>query len=186
MTVQDILQKNQTAMKKAVEHLTQELAKMRTGRASAALLDSVRVDYYGSMVPLSQIGSISVPDARSIVIQPYEKPMLGAVEKAVREADLGFNPSNDGNVVRVPVPMLTEERRKEIVKLCKKTAEDSRVAVRNIRRDHNEMLKKTEKEEHLSEDERKRGEQEIQKLTDKFIKTIDEIVEKKEKEVMEF
>lgn len=185
MTVQDVLSKTQAAMKKAVEHLTQELAKVRTGRASTALLDSVRVDYYGSPTPLSQIGSLNVPDARTIIVQPYEKSMLGVVEKAIREADLGFNPSNDGNVVRIPVPMLTEERRKEFVKMCKKMAEDSRVAVRNIRRDHNETLKKIEKDEHLSEDDRKRGEQEIQKITDRFIKTIDEMVEKKEKEVME-
>lgn len=172
-------------MKKAFEHLQQEFSKVRTGRASAALLDSVRVDYYGSPMPLNQVGSVSVPDARTIVVQPFEKSMLSAVEKAIREADLGFNPANDGNVIRVPVPMLTEERRKEIVKLCKKTAEESRVAIRNIRRDHIEALKKIEKEEHLSEDDRKRGEQEIQKITDRFIKDIDDLLAKKEKEVME-
>jgi ribosome recycling factor len=185
MPLQDVINKNQAAMKKALEHLQQEFSKVRTGRASAALLDSVRVDYYGSPMPLNQIGSVSVPDARTIVIQPFEKTMVGAVEKAIREADLGFNPSNDGNVVRVPVPMLTEERRKDIVKMCKKTAEDSRVAIRNIRRDHNEMLKKVEKDEHLSEDDRKRAEQEIQKMTDKFIKDVDDLLAKKEKEVME-
>jgi ribosome recycling factor len=185
MPLQDVYSKTQNAMKKAFEHLQQEFSKVRTGRASAALLDSVRVDYYGSPMPLNQVGSVSVPDARTIVVQPFEKSMLSAVEKAIREADLGFNPANDGNVIRVPVPMLTEERRKEIVKLCKKTAEESRVAIRNIRRDHIEALKKIEKEEHLSEDDRKRGEQEIQKITDRFIKDIDDLLAKKEKEVME-
>ncbi len=185
MPVQDVVNNAQAAMKKAIDHLTQELVRIRTGRASTALLDSVRVDYYGTPTPLSQIGTLSVPDARTIVVQPYEKPMLGVVEKAIREADLGFNPSNDGNVIRVPVPMLTEERRKEFVKMCKKIAEDSRIAIRNVRRDHNEVLKKVEKDEHLSEDDRKRGEADIQKLTDKFIKNVDDVLEKKEKEVME-
>jgi ribosome recycling factor len=127
---------------------------------------------------------MAVPDPRTIVVQPFEKAMLTPIEKAIREADLGLNPSNDGNVVRVPIPMLTEERRKEIVKTCKKFAEDSRIAIRNIRRDHNEVLKKVEKDEHLSEDERKRGEQEIQKVTDRLIKSVDEMTEAKEKEVM--
>jgi ribosome recycling factor len=185
MPLQDIYSKAQAAMKKTTDHLQQEFAKVRTGRASAALLDSVRVDYYGSPMPLHQVGSVSVPDARTIVVQPFEKSMLGAVEKAIREADLGLNPSNDGNIVRVPIPMLTEERRKELVKLCKKTAEDARVAIRNIRRDYIEMLKKVEKDEHLSEDDRKRGEQEVQKITDKFIKDVDDIFARKEKEVME-
>lgn len=172
-------------MKKTLEHLQQEFSKVRTGRATAAILDPVRVDYYGSPMPLNQVGSLAVPDARTIVVQPFEKAMLSPIEKAIREADLGLNPSNDGNVVRVPIPMLTEERRKEIVKTCKKYAEDSRVAVRNLRRDYNEVLKKVEKDEHLSEDERKRGEGDIQKLTDRFIKDIDDLLAKKEKEVME-
>jgi ribosome recycling factor len=184
MPIQDIVNKAQAAMKKTVDHLQQELTKVRTGRATAALLDPVRVDYYGSPMPLNQVASVAVPDPRTIIVQPFEKTMLSPIEKAIREADLGLNPSNDGNVLRVPIPMLTEERRKEIVKLCKKQAEDSRVAIRNIRRDHNEMLKKIEKDEHLSEDDRKRGEQDIQKITDRFIKNVDEIVEKKEQEVM--
>jgi ribosome recycling factor len=142
------------------------------------------VDYYGSPMPINQVASMAVPDPRTIVVQPFEKAMLTPIEKAIREADLGLNPSNDGNVVRVPIPMLTEERRKEIVKTCKKFAEDSRIAIRNIRRDHNEVLKKVEKDEHLSEDERKRGEQEIQKVTDRLIKSVDEMTEAKEKEVM--
>ncbi len=171
-------------MKKTTDHLQQEFAKVRTGRATAAILDPVRVDYYGSPMPINQVASMAVPDPRTIVVQPFEKAMLTPIEKAIREADLGLNPSNDGNVVRVPIPMLTEERRKDIVKTCKKFAEDSRVAIRNIRRDHNEMLKKIEKDEHLSEDDRKRGEQDIQKITDRFIKTIDDMTDAKEKEVM--
>ena len=127
---------------------------------------------------------MAVPDPRTIVVQPFEKAMLTPIERAIREADLGLNPSNDGNVVRVPIPMLTEERRKEIVKTCKKFAEDSRIAIRNLRRDYNETLKKVEKDEHLSEDERKRGEAEIQKVTDRFIKNVDEMTEAKEEEVM--
>lgn len=185
MPIQDVSNKAQAAMKKTLEHLQQEFSKVRTGRATAAILDPVRVDYYGSPMPLNQVGSLAVPDARTIVVQPFEKAMLSPIEKAIREADLGLNPSNDGNVVRVPIPMLTEERRKEIVKTCKKYAEDSRVAVRNLRRDYNEVLKKVEKDEHLSEDERKRGEGDIQKLTDRFIKDIDDLLAKKEKEVME-
>jgi ribosome recycling factor len=184
MTIPDIVTKTQSAMTKTIEHLQQELAKVRTGRASAAILDTVRVDYYGSPMPLNQVASTAVPDPRTIIVQPFEKAMLTPIEKAIREADLGLNPSNDGNIVRVPIPMLTEERRKDIVKTCKKVAEDSRVAVRNIRRDNNEVLKKIEKDEHLSEDERKRGEQDIQKITDRAIKQIDEMVEKKEKELM--
>jgi ribosome recycling factor len=184
MPVQDIVNKTQGAMTKTIDHLQQELSKVRTGRATAAILDSVRVDYYGSPMPINQVASTAVPDARTVVVQPFEKAMLLPIERAIREADLGLNPSNDGNIVRVPIPMLTEERRKDIVKTCKKVAEDSRVAVRNIRRDNNEVLKKIEKDEHLSEDERKRGEQDIQKITDRAIKQIDEMVEKKEKELM--
>jgi ribosome recycling factor len=184
MPVQDVVNKAQAAMKKTLDHLQQDFSKVRTGRASAAILDPVRVDYYGSPMPINQVASMAVPDPRTIVVQPFEKAMLTPIEKAIREADLGLNPSNDGNVVRVPIPMLTEERRKEIVKTCKKFAEDSRIAIRNIRRDHNEVLKKVEKDEHLSEDERKRGEQEIQKVTDRFIKNVDEMTEAKEKEVM--
>jgi ribosome recycling factor len=184
MPIQDVVNKAQAAMKKTTDHLQQEFAKVRTGRATAAILDPVRVDYYGSPMPINQVASMAVPDPRTIVVQPFEKAMLTPIEKAIREADLGLNPSNDGNVVRVPIPMLTEERRKDIVKTCKKFAEDSRVAIRNIRRDHNEMLKKIEKDEHLSEDDRKRGEQDIQKITDRFIKTIDDMTDAKEKEVM--
>lgn len=172
-------------MQKAVDHFQNELKKVRTGRASASLLDDIRVDYYGTPTPLGQIASVNVPDARSIVIQPWEKNLVGEIEKAIRQSDLGLNPNNDGAIIRVPIPPLTEERRKDIVKMCKKDAEESRIAVRNIRRDQMENLKKAEKEEHFSEDDRKRAEDEVQKLTDKHIKMLDDLLAKKEKEIME-
>lgn len=185
MPIPDILQQTSVAMKKAVDHFEQELKKVRTGRASASLLDDIRVDYYGSPAPLGQVASVNVPDARTIVIQPWEKNLLGAIEKAIRQSDLGLNPNNDGAIIRVPIPPLTEERRRDIVKMCKKEAEESRVAVRNSRRDQIETLKKAEKEEHFSEDDRKRAEDDVQKLTDKHIKMVDDLLAKKEKEVME-
>lgn len=185
MPISDILRNTSAAMQKAVDHFQNELKKVRTGRASASLLDDIRVDYYGTPTPLSQVASVNTPDARSIVIQPWEKPLLGAIEKAIRQSDLGLNPNNDGALIRVPIPPLTEERRRDIVKHLKKDAEESRVAVRNIRRDQLESLKKAEKEEHFSEDERKRAEDEVQKITDKHVKLIDEILLKKEKEIME-
>lgn len=185
MPIADILNQTETSMTKAVEHFKGELAKVRTGRASVNLLDGVRVDYYGSPTPLSQVANLSTPDARTIVVQPWEKNLLAEVEKAILQADLGLNPGNDGNIIRIPIPLLTEERRKEFVKLCKKYAEDSRVAVRNNRRDSMEALKKAEKEEHFSEDDRKRAEDSVQQLTNKFVKEIDELLAKREKEIME-
>lgn len=185
MPLQDVLKQSEATMSKAVDHLQVELGKIRTGRASTALLDSVMVNYYGSPTPLAQVGSVAVQDARTIIIQPWEKNIIGEIEKAIQSAGLGLNPSSDGNVVRVPVPMLTEERRKDLVKQCKKLAEEARVAVRNIRRDSIETLKKVEKAEHLSEDERKKSEGDVQKQTDKYIARIDEALAGKEKEVME-
>ena len=185
MPVQDIIKDAGSAMVKAIEHAGQHISKVRTGRASVTLLDNVKVEYYGTPTALSQVGSLSVPDARTILIQPWDKGTLSAIEKGVLIAGLGLNPSNDGSVIRVPIPPLTEERRKEFVKLCKKFSEDGRVAIRNIRRDHMEALKVAEKKEHFSEDDRKRGEDEIQKLTDKYIKEIDAIMVKKEKEILE-
>ena len=172
-------------MKKAVEIVRDEFARIRTGKATTALLDGVRVDYYGTMTPLKQVANISTPDAHSISVQPWEKSMLGPIEKAILNGNLGLNPVNDGNIVRVPIPPLNEERRRELVKLVKKFAEDGKIAVRNVRRDAIEHLKKAEKDEHLSEDERKREEQEAQKLTDKHVKEIDGLVAQKEKEIME-
>ena len=180
-----ILHDAEARMKKAVEIVRDEFARIRTGKATTALLDGIRVDYYGTMTPLKQIANVSTPDAHTISVQSWEKAMLGPIEKAIQNANLGLNPVNDGNILRVPIPPLNEERRKELVKLVKKFAEEGKIAVRNVRRDAIEHLKKAEKDEHLSEDERKREEQEAQKLTDKHIKDIDGLVAQKEKEIME-
>lgn len=172
-------------MKKAVEFTRQELSKLRSGKATVAILDDIKVDYYGQKMPIGQTASISAPDAHLVTVQPWDKSMMQEIEKAILAANIGLTPSNDGTVIRLPVPPLNEERRKELVKVAKKFAEDGRVTVRNIRRDGNEHLKKAEKDSHLSEDERKHGEAEIQKLTDKYIKQLDDILVGKEKEIME-
>jgi ribosome recycling factor len=183
--LKQILKDAETRMHKAVEVVRTELTKIRTGKATTALLDAVRVDYYGTMTPLHQVGSLSVPDVHLITITPWDKGMLANIEKAILTANLGLNPSNDGTVVRVPIPPLNEERRRELVKLIKKFGEEGKIAIRNVRRDINEHLKKSEKEEHFSEDERKRGEQEVQKYTDHNIKEVDNLLALKEKEIME-
>lgn len=183
--IKDILKATKERMAKAVEHLTAEFVKVRTGKASVGLLEGVKVDYYGTPTPINQVGNLSTPDFHTITIQPWDKTVIPLVEKAILNANLGLNPSSDGTIVRIPIPPLNEERRKEIVKHIKKLAEDAKVSVRNIRRDEIEKLKKTEKEDHISEDDRKHGETEIQKLTDNFIKDIDALVQKKEKEIME-
>lgn len=185
MPVQTIVNDASANMKKAVEHVQQQLTKVRTGRASASMLDNVKVEYYGEPTPISQVGSVSTPDARSILIQPWDRSVLQGIERAILAANLGVTPQNDGQVIRITVPPLTEERRKDIVKQCKKMAEEGKLAVRNIRRDANEHLKVAEKAEHYSEDDRKRGEDEVQKLTDKYVKDIDTILAAKEVEVME-
>jgi len=185
MPVKNVVDAANADMKKAVEHLEQQLSKVRTGRASTNMLDNVKVDYYGAPTPLAQVGGMSTPDARSILIQPWDRTTLSAIEKAILAANLGITPQNDGTVIRITVPPLTEERRKDIVKQCKKIAEEAKLAVRNVRRDANEELKVTEKKEHFSEDDRKRGEDEVQKLTDKFVKDIDVILAAKETEVLE-
>ena len=172
-------------MHKAVEVVRGELGRVRTGKATTALLDTVRVDYYGTMTPLPHCGNVSVSDAHTLTIQPYDKGMLEHVARAIQIANLGLNPVKDGDVVRVPIPPLNEERRKELVKLTKKFGEDGKIAIRNVRRDAIEHLKKSEKAEHFSEDERKKGEHEIQKMTDKGIKDIDILLAQKEKEIME-
>lgn len=172
-------------MAKAVESIQSSLLKIRTGRASGALVENIKIEYYGSATPLGQVGAISTPDARTILIQPWDKSTLSAIERAIMASDLGLNPNNDGSVIRVPIPPLTEERRKDLVKMCRKITEEGKVAVRNIRRDNIEALKVAEKKEHFSEDDRKRGEDEIQKLTDRFVKELDTVLAKKEKEVME-
>ena len=183
--VKDILKQTTERMSKAVEHVSLEFNKIRTGKASVALLEGIKVEYYGNPTPLNQVATLNTPDFHTITIQPWDKTIIGAIDKAVLNANLGLNPISDGNIVRVPIPPLNEERRKELVKLVKKLSEDGRISVRNIRRDEIEKLKKTEKEEHISEDDRKNGEQEIQKLTDKYIKEIDNLLAKKEKEIME-
>lgn len=183
--VKPILHDADQRMNKAVEVVREEFIKIRTGKATTALLDGVKVDYYGAMTPLKQVANVSTPDAHTISVQPWEKSMIQPIEKAILNANLGLNPASDGTIIRVPIPPLNEERRRELVKLVKKFAEEGKIAVRNVRRDAIEHLKKTEKEEHISEDERKRSEQEAQKLTDKHVKDIDALVAMKEKEIME-
>ncbi len=172
-------------MKKSINALKDELNTIRTGRASAALFDKIRVDYYGDKSPLSQVATISIPEARLVVIQPWDKGLIGEIEKAIQKSELSLNPSNDGKVIRIAIPPLTEERRKELAKQAKAQAEQSRVAIRNIRRDGNEELKKLEKDGTLTEDGLKTAEDELQKNTDKFIQEINKILEDKEKEIME-
>jgi len=169
----------------AIQAFTDELSKIRTGRATPALLDSVKVDYYGQRVPLNQAATITTPEPRLIVVQPWEKSMLGEIEREILKADLGLNPSNDGSLIRVPIPQLSEERRKDLVKLVHKFAEEARIAVRNVRRDVNDHLKKLEKNHELSEDELSVELEEIQNSTDEHIKRVDEVMQNKEKEVME-
>lgn len=185
MPVKKLLDNTKDQMIKAVDYCKQQLAKVRTGRASASLIDGVTFQYYGSATPITQAAGISVPDARTIIVQPFDRTTLNDIEKAIRQADLGFNPQNDGVIIRIPVPPLTEERRKDFVKMCKKSAEEGKVAVRNIRRDQIDSLKKLEKGKEISEDDRKRGEDEIQKITDIYVKEVDTILSKKEKELMD-
>ncbi|MDN4051795.1 ribosome recycling factor [Massilia sp. YIM B02763] len=184
MSVADVKKNAQDKMAKSIETLRANLAKVRTGRAHVGILDSVMVDYYGSPTQLSQVANLTLIDARTIGVQPYEKKMLNTVEKAIRDSDLGLNPSSFGEMIRVPTPPLTEERRKEMVKLCKSEAEDAKIAVRNVRRDGNEQLKKLVKDKAISEDEERRAQDDIQKMTDKAVVDIDKLVAEKEKEVM--
>jgi len=172
-------------MEKAIDALKKDYASMRTGRASLALLDAIVIDYYGTATPLNQVAALSVPDPRTITIQPWEQKIIGDIEKAIMKSDLGLNPTNDGKVIRVNIPALTEERRKQLVKVAKKRAEDAKVSVRGIRREINEELKKLEKEKHLSEDLVKKSLDEIQKLTDIYVKKVDEVLSHKENEIME-
>ncbi|GAB1370128.1 ribosome recycling factor [Candidatus Kapaibacterium sp.] len=185
MPVNDIVKVSRDQMNKCVDYFKTQLSKVRTGRASANLIDGVNVEYYGVPTPVSQVGSISAPDARTIIIQPFDRSIINDIEKSIRAADLGFNPQNDGTIIRIPVPPLTEERRKEFVKMCKKYAEEARVAIRNVRRDQMDILKKEEKSKLMNEDDRKKGEEEVQKVTDEYIKQIDSILDKKEKELLQ-
>ncbi len=172
-------------MDKSIEALRSELAKVRTGKATTALLDGIKVEYYGNMVPLNQVSNVSVLDVHTLSITPWEKPMVPVIEKAILEANIGLNPISDGTNLKVPIPALNEERRKELVKLIKKFGEEAKVAIRNIRRDTNDHLKKEEKDKKMSEDQLKDAEDDVQKLTDEHTKLIDEILKHKETEIME-
>ena len=172
-------------MKKAVRALEDEFKTIRTGRASAALFDNIRVDYYDQKVPLNQVATISVPEARLVIIQPWDRSVLSEIEKAIQKSELSVNPNNDGKVIRIAIPPLTEERRKELVKVAKGIAEKSRVTIRNIRREVNDELKKMQKDSEISEDQAKRGMEDVQKLTDSFVDQINSILENKETEIME-
>lgn len=183
--VEDVLKDAEKRMRKAVEHVRDDFAAIRTGRASAALLNRVFVNYYGQQTPLNQIASIAVPEPSLLVISPYDKSVIGEVEKAILASDLGLTPVSDGNVIRLPVPRLTEERRKELTRLVRARAEEGRVAIRNIRRDAIEDLRSFEKEGEITKDDLRRGQDEIQKLTDRFVAEADEMLKVKEKELME-
>jgi ribosome recycling factor len=172
-------------MEATIEVFKKEIASIRTGRASLALLDGITVDYYGNQMPLNQVATLSVPEPRLITIQPWEQKIIPEIEKAIMKSDLGLTPTNDGKTIRLAIPPLTEERRKELVKVVKKRAEESRVALRNIRRDILDEIKKLQKEKNLSEDEIKRWNEEVQKITDTYIKKVDELLSHKEKEIME-
>ena len=172
-------------MNGAIEALKKDFASIRTGRASLALLDGIAVDYYGTPTPLSQIATLGVPESRQITIQPWEQGLISEIEKAILRSDLGLTPGNDGKTIRINIPPLTEERRRQLVKVVRKRAEDARIAIRNVRRDTNEMLKKSEKEDHLSEDNVKKLQNETQKITDSYIKKVEEVLQHKEKEIME-
>jgi ribosome recycling factor len=172
-------------MTKAIQAYTRELASIRAGRASASLLDRITVDYYGAPTPVNQVAGISTPEARLLVIQPYDKTILGDIERAILKSDLGFNPSNDGSIIRISIPQLTEERRKELVKVIKKESEEAKIGIRNIRRDANDDFKKLEKNGEITEDAHHGYSDQIQKLTDEYINKIDQITKDKEKEILE-
>ena len=180
-----VITQTKERMEKAIQSYSRELASIRAGRASAAILDKVTVDYYGAPTPVNQLASINVPEARLLVVQPYDKTSLGDIEKAIIRADLGLNPSNDGTVIRISIPALTEERRKELVKVVKKSSEEAKVAIRNIRRDGNDDLKKLEKNGEITEDELRSYTDDIQKQTDSYIVKVDSATKEKEKEIME-
>lgn len=182
--INDIKQSAEQKMHKSLEALKVDLGKVRTGRAHTGILDHVQVDYYGSMMPINQVAAISLADARTITVQPWEKPMIAKVEKAIRDADLGLNPATNGDLIRVPMPALTEERRKDLIKVVRGEAEGAKVAVRNVRRDANDALKKLLKDKEIGEDDERKAQDEIQKLTDKFVAEIDKTLQAKEADLM--
>jgi len=184
MTVADIKKTAESRMGQSIEALKQHLTRIRTGRANPALLDAIQVEYYGAMLPLSQVANVALLDARTISVQPWEKNMAAKVEKAIRESDLGLNPASVGELIRVPMPQMSEERRREMAKIARSEGENAKVAVRNLRRDANEAVRKLVKDKELSEDEQKRCEADVQKLTDRHIVDIDTLVAAKEKDIM--
>jgi len=184
MTIADVKKNTEQKMRKSIETLKTDLAKVRTGRAHTGILDHVMVDYYGTPTAINQVANVTLLDARTISVQPWEKKMLSVIEKAIRDSDLGLNPSSQGDLIRVPTPPLTEERRKEMVKLVKSEGEEAKIAVRNVRRDANEALKKLVKDKACSEDDERRAQDDVQKLTDRFVADIDKMLGDKEKEVM--
>jgi len=184
--IDDILSEQRQKMTKTAEALEREFKKIRTGRASTALLEGIKVDCYETRMPLEQVATLSAPESRLITIQAWDQSIIGDIEKAILKSELGLTPMNDGNIIRMSIPPLTEERRQELAKLAKRMAEDSRISIRNIRRDANEMLKDLKNEKEISEDEAFKGQEEVQKITDDFIKKIDDITAQKEKEITEF
>lgn len=183
--LQDVYKDTETQMQKVIEALKRDFTGIRTGRASVGLLDGITVDYYGTQTPLNQMATLSVPESSLIVIQPWDVSVIKQVEKAILRSDLGITPSNDGKVIRLAVPPLTEERRKELAKLVKKRAEEKKVTIRQARREANDMLKVLEKDKDITEDDRHQGQDQVQKITDAFIKTVEEITAKKEEEILE-
>jgi ribosome recycling factor len=182
--IRDVIQKTKTRMDKAVEDLRRELSGVRSGRASISLLDHITVDYYGAPTPLNQVATLSVPEPTLITAQPWDLSLLPAIEKAIRSSDLGLNPGNDGKLIRIPIPPLTEERRKQLAKHVHKVLEDHRTAIRNIRRDENEVIKKMLKDKQVSEDEERKALDEVQKLTDQYTGKVEELAKKKEEEIL--
>ncbi len=181
----DIEKQTEQRMKKSIRALEEEFQTIRTGRASSAVFEKIKVDYYGNPTPLNQVATISIPEARLVVIQPWDKSVISEIEKAIQKSELSLNPMNDGKVIRINIPPLTEERRKEFVKVAKNAAEQARVAIRNIRRDANDEVKKSQKSGDISEDDEKRLEDSIQKLTDKYVEEVNNLLEEKEKEILE-
>jgi len=182
--IKDVIHKTKSRMEKVVEDLRRELAGVRSGRASLSLLDHISVDYYGTLTPLNQVATLSVPEPTLITAQPWDNSLLVLIEKAIRSSDLGLNPVNDGKIIRIPIPPLTEERRKQLAKHVGKVLEDHRTAIRNVRRDENEVVKKMLKDKQISEDDERKGLDEIQKLTDQFVARVEDLAKKKEEEIL--
>jgi len=183
--LKEVVKKTEETMKHSIEHLQQELGGIRTGKANPALLDSIKVNYFGQQVPLKQVASIAAPDARLITVQPWDRSIVGDIEKAILASELGLNPQSDGVVIRLPIPQLTQERRRDLAKVVKRLGEDTKITIRNIRRDANERIRKLEKEHEIGEDAMRANQEDVQKLTDRYIVKVDEVVSTKEKEIME-